>query len=256
MFTKNFEKSLYLARFTFYVGMLEVARFIINHALDANTLDHFGGFLEGTRLFLVFYLALICLRLIFRPSYQPQEDFEGFLYLIWKKEKIQEFFKDVAVILGNLVFAWIIGWSTDPFYSILIIFISVGVHAHYFKKNRNFSIKEFVAKSAGTVMNPEDPTANILNALSNLGVKHPELQYRLLRMVANEIMADFDKNVSAYPMSMEENLLYYMIKENRIYNTEISFKKNFEMLLKISEGEGVDRMIAISNYVNVFSRLG
>ena len=211
--------------------------------------------MNGIRIFLVFYLALICLKHIFRKTYQPKSGFEGFLYIIWKKEKLQEFFKDFVTTIVFVIISWVLGFSLDPFYMVLTLFVTVGIQAYQFKKHRNFSVFSYIEMLSKQSL--EAPTASkVYDALINLGKKHPELQYGLLKMVTEEIISDFQGRDQYNDLTIEENNLYQIIKDNRIFSSDLSFEKNFQMLLKISETEGMERMVAINDYVTLFVLLG
>lgn len=187
------------------------------------------------------------------------EGINQIFYLIWKQDNRDKLVEEIksSLLVTFLGYVFSIGVGSY-FYLILVMLLSVAVNISKLIETSRQWDNQWVIKHITDYLGSKSTKEAIYNEITmliiNFGINNPKYRDLVISSVIYEIINDLSNQEQ---LSEEEQLLLNKIFDGSIYTVYgMTFEKNIEMLLKVSESYGEERIDNINNLLMAYSLLG
>ena len=251
---RNITKKLNFFRSLISLGILWATYLSINF-MEPTDLSKFEDFflkaLFGQLVLLVVLTIpdFVKIKTLKASTYKASR-LDDIFFLMWKEDQVSDFKTELVQLFFMLVLGTMFGFLTTGFY----VTIGLGLvnfawmtiilnHAKDWKKT-------FTLPTAGFGFSQVDELTKLVLEFAS---QHPEYQERILRDIIMDIYSDLTsgRGVSSY----EAELLPY-ITAGVVEESGMTFEKNVEFFLRISQTSDSARNQAIYDLLIVYSALG
>lgn len=247
-------------RIFFNCLFLLVTYITITHTLTKTEYANWSNFLFAIGGFELTVILIIWTINKFK-SFTNDVTLEGInqiFYLIWKQDNRDKFVEEIKSSLLITVLGYCVSVLTGSyFYLILIMFLVVAVNIGKLittsEQWDNHWIVKYVTSYLGSKATKEAIYHELTLLIIDFGKNNPKYRDLVISSVIYEIINDLSNQEE---LREEEQLLLNKIFDGSIYTVYgMTFEKNIEMLLKISESYGEERINNISNLLMAYSLL-
>ncbi len=213
------------------------------------------GYFELTIILIIWFINKI-------KSFNNKATIEGInqiFYLIWKQDNRDKFVEEIkssllVTIIGYFI-AFLIG---SYFYLILVMLLVVAVNIGKLiatsKQWDNQWVVKYITNYLGSNATKEAIYNEITTLIIDFGTTNPKYRDLIISLIIKEIVKDLSNQEE---LSEEEQLLLNKIFDGSIFTVYgVIFEKNIEMLLKISESRGDERIDNINKLLMAYTLLG
>ena len=219
----------------------------------SNFLITIGGF-ELTVIFAVWVINKF-------KSFTNDVTLEGInqiFYLIWKQDNRDKFVEEIkSTLLATLLGYFFSILTGSYFYLILIMLLIVAVNIGKLittsKQWSNGWVINYIKGYLGSKATKEAIYKELASLIINFGIDNPKYRDVVISSVIYEIVTDLTNQEE---LSEEEQLLLNKIFDGSIYSVDgMTFEKNIEMLLNVSESFGEERIANITKLLMAYTLL-
>ena len=217
----------------------------------SNFLFTIGGF-ELTVIFAVWAINKF-------KSFTNDVTLEGInqiFYLIWKQDNRDKFVEEIKSSLLITLVGYFIAILTGSYFyltliMLLIVAVNIGKLIATSKQWNNQWIINYIKGYLGSKVTKEAIYKELASLIINFGIDNPKYRDLVISSVIYEIVNDLTNQEE---LSEEEQLLLNKIFDGSIYSVYgMTFEKNIEMLLNISESCGEERIANITKLLMAYT---
>lgn len=239
---------------------LLVTYITITHTLTKTEYANWSNFLFAIGCFELTVILVVWAINKFK-SFTNDVTLEGInqiFYLIWKQDNRDKFVEEIKSSLLITVLGYAVSILTGSYFyliliMLLVVVVNIGKLIATSEQWNNQWIVRYITNYLGSKATKDAIYNELTSVIINFGIDNPKYRDLVISSVIYEIVNDLSNQEE---LSEEEELLLNKIFDGSIFTVYgMTFEKNIEMLLSISESCGKERIDNITNLLMAYTLL-